>query len=888
MRVTTSLPRAARALLAALLGTPLALGGQTPAAPTPDSAALLRARGDSASALQTDAGRHEAIEWWTRAAMRYAGDGRRVEAGQMLHNVGRAYRVLGPPDSALHYYRRALAARRDAGDERGAAATLGAIGNIHADLGQADSALRYYREALSVQRATGDRRAEGVTLNNVGTAHREVGRADSALHYYRRALAALRAAGDRRAAEAQTLTNIGAVYADLGRRDSALAHYIRALAIRRELGDRSAAGGTLGNIGATFTDLGRPDSAVTYYREALDAYRAAGDRQGEGGTLNNLGTTYRALARPDSAMAAYVRALVLARARGDRRTEATALDNIGAMHADAGRADSALAHYGQALAIRREVGDRRGEGGTLANLGRLYLEDPRPGHRDLARAVGYLDSAAATFAGVRGDAGADANAISLAEDNRALFTRWALAWLARADSLGADVSARAALAVAERGRARALLGLLRRRGGRGTDGSLSGGDTRPGADLAAEADSLLAGLRGQGVAALSYLMAADTLIVWLALPSGELHVARAPLPRDTLAALVVAARAWLEAGDRVPTASSVAVRGSTARALVVAEAPVGPRATHAAASDAGPRALARLAALLLPVELRERFPSAGEMVVVPHGALALVPFGALPLGVASEPLGARYALRLAPSLASLAAAEARPASLTRSARARGATPGGALVVGDPVTPLVPSGLEGGTARLERLPAAAREARSVARQLGVRALTGIDATESAVWARVGTAAIVHLATHGVAFNSDARVRDSFVALAADSASDGLLTVGELLDDGALTLVADLVVLSACQTGLGNVTEAEGMVGLVRAFLGRGARSVLVSLWNVSDEATALLMERFYAHWLRDADRPSKAEALGRAQRDVRRTPGFSHPTYWAAFQLVGAR
>ena len=78
-----------------------------------------------------------------------------------------------------------------------------------------------------------------------------------------------------------------------------------------------------------------------------------------------------------------------------------------------------------------------------------------------------------------------------------------------------------------------------------------------------------------------------------------------------------------------------------------------------------------------------------------------------------------------------------------------------------------------------------------------------------------------------------------------------------------------------------------MGLQRAFLVKGARSVLVSLWKVSDEATALLMGRFYAHWLRDRDAPTKSEALRRAQHDVRMTRGFASPRFWAAFQLVGA-
>ena len=84
------------------------------------------------------------------------------------------------------------------------------------------------------------------------------------------------------------------------------------------------------------------------------------------------------------------------------------------------------------------------------------------------------------------------------------------------------------------------------------------------------------------------------------------------------------------------------------------------------------------------------------------------------------------------------------------------------------------------------------------------------------------------------------------------------------------------------------EAEGTVGFQRAFLAKGVRSVLVSLWSVSDEATRELMGAFYRHWMEDDDSPSKAEALRRAQRHVRSIDRFQHPRYWAAFQLVGAR
>src|SRR6185503_10503519 len=212
--------------------------------------------------------------------------------------------------------------------------------------------------------------------------------------------------------------------------------------------------------------------------------------------------------------------------------------------------------------------------------------------------------------------------------------------------------------------------------------------------------------------------------------------------------------------------------------------------------------------------------------------------------------------------------------VTARANAGGPTPGngrntvrrGALVVGNPTMPMVRS--PRGAVRLPALPAAGRESQWVAQALGVAPLMGRTATERAVRARMAGAPVIHLATHGFAYSADAKALDSFVAFAADSgadrAADGLLTVGEVIDD-APPLVAELVVLSACQTGLGNLRQAEGTVGLQRAFLAKGARSVLVSLWNVSDEATRVLMEAFYRHWL--GRRVGKADALRRAQEEV---------------------
>jgi CHAT domain-containing protein len=290
--------------------------------------------------------------------------------------------------------------------------------------------------------------------------------------------------------------------------------------------------------------------------------------------------------------------------------------------------------------------------------------------------------------------------------------------------------------------------------------------------------------------------------------------------------------------------------------------------------------LRSLSDALFPAPLRALLGSdsdIGEIVVIPDNVLALVPFAALPFGGNGEPFGARYRLRYAPSLTALIEAERRP--VTVGARGGGAAPN-ALVVGNPVMPEVRTAT-GAVERLSQLAGAEREAIAVAQKLGAPMLRGATASEAEVRERMPDAAVVHLATHGYAYADPARQRDSFIALAPGDGADGLLTVGEVID-APQPLRADLVVLSACQTALGTRTMSEGTVGLQRAFLARGARSVLVSLWNVSDVVTERLMVSFYTHWTAGA---SKAEALRAAQEEVRATN--PNPRYWAAFQLVGA-
>jgi CHAT domain-containing protein len=166
--------------------------------------------------------------------------------------------------------------------------------------------------------------------------------------------------------------------------------------------------------------------------------------------------------------------------------------------------------------------------------------------------------------------------------------------------------------------------------------------------------------------------------------------------------------------------------------------------------------------------------------------------------------------------------------------------------------------------------------------GARVLAGADFTEERIPAVVREARYVHFATHAVLdrrFPLDSALVTS--APARPGAGNGLLQAWEVF--ARIRLQADLVTLSACETGLGRELGGEGLVGLARAFHFAGARSVLASLWAVSDRSSAELMARFYA---RLRAREPAAEALRAAQRELRARPETSHPYHWAGFALSG--
>ncbi len=245
---------------------------------------------------------------------------------------------------------------------------------------------------------------------------------------------------------------------------------------------------------------------------------------------------------------------------------------------------------------------------------------------------------------------------------------------------------------------------------------------------------------------------------------------------------------------------------------------------------------------------------ARKLIVVAHGPLHYLPFNALHDGQGY--LIERYSLRMLPSASVLKYLRTQPVPKQ----------GDILAFGNP---------DLGNPKFD-LAYAQAEAIAVTRNRPKsRVLLRKDANETAFRQYGGAFRYLHFATHGE-FNADAPLKSALL-LARDEQSDGLLTVDKLY---SLRLDADLVTLSACETGLGKIANGDDVVGLTRGFLYAGASTIVASLWQVDDQATSYLMTRFYDN----LERTDKREALRSAQLDTRKK--YAHPYYWAAFQLTG--
>jgi CHAT domain-containing protein/tetratricopeptide (TPR) repeat protein len=838
-----------------------------------------------------------------------------------LDRLGSVLDFEGQIGAGGERHRSALEIARGMDDQATVASVLASIGHEHWRQSEYDAALDVLRQAEAIQDAIGDRSNLARTLVFIGRVHFKRAEYSTAKSYHLRALALLTSRADRRWASI-ALEDLGDVALEQGFFAEALDAFERSLDVRRELGD---SGGEVYMLNV----IGRVYLQQQAYREALGWHARALARSDEGDTLPSralvlyhMGIAYDGLRDPSKALDFYGQALALKERLGDRRQQAWIRGRMGDAHFMQREYDAALREYRRAVAIWQEIGDARGAATGLSNAARASLEfgDYETAidlFRQATRLLGVSQPAfeATALAGIaRAYAASGDEPRALEHARRAVershdapdTARWAtlrtLGGIERQfGNLGAALDhylesvavieslrerlipssgvradflegkqavyseaieilielgrVEQALEMAERSRTRAFLDLLA-----GRDVT-----TRPGDGAAPPFTTAQARreARKRNATVVEYFSTAERLIIWVIAPDGSIDARSSKVSRAKLTALVGAVR---------PRFDSTATRSQ-----------VEPPATHLL--QALHRVLIEPIADLLPKE------ADGLVTIVPHGPLFLVSFAAL-LDANGRYFVERHTLNYSPSIGVL-----RYTQRNRDRVLDTGTPR-LLIVGNPEMPLSPGTLE----PLARLPGAEIEADAIRRLYSdpnVIALTGSQARERTVRELAPVRTIVHLATHAVVFD-DEPLR-SFLALAPDSPAkraardpdgDGLLTVAEAF---GLDLHADLVTLSACNTGLGRIS-GEGVEGLSRAFIYAGAASVLVSLWPVADTVATTQMTEFYGRL--SATRTTKAAALAAAQRHLIEAlrdgkitslsgrPLDETPLLWAPFVLVG--
>lgn len=310
---------------------------------------------------------HKALEYLQRALALFQAIEDRAGELKTLTNIGKVYYELGRHSEALEYYEKALPVMNEIGDLSEKDEILNGIGGLYSALGHKQKALKYLKKALQIIQSVGNRPGEGTLLNNIGKVYSDLGQIGKALEYYERAMLIQQEVGDR-AGEARTLNNIGRIYTVLRQKQKALDYFEKALVAERATGYREGEATTLNNIGLLYIEFGQSRKALEYFQKSLPLIRSVGNNVWEASILNNIGGLYDELGQKRKALEYYKKALPLRQTVRDRDGEAVTLNNIGAAYLALDQRHIALDYFLKSLVISQLVEDRDGEARVLNNL----------------------------------------------------------------------------------------------------------------------------------------------------------------------------------------------------------------------------------------------------------------------------------------------------------------------------------------------------------------------------------------------------------------------------------------------------------------------------------------------------------------------------------------
>ena len=847
-----------------------------------------------------------ALEHYRKSLKLWEEVGNKTETVFALQDIATAHTRQGDYDSATESYQEILKLHEDSGDRAGIASSLLRIGFTYQEQGDLGPAMEYYRRGLKLNEELENKVGIADGLEGVGIVHYRQGDLSRAMECHQRSLTLREALRDK-AGVAGAMNQIGYVHFLQGDYDIAAEYYQKSLKLSEELGRKADAAVVHQSLGILHARWGNYALALEYHRRALAQFEILGHKAGIANTLLPIGSVH--LHKGDYRLASeyYQKALTQFEASGNKWGVAVALKNFAHLHEARGDHAKALEVAGRAAAIAREIGgdELLIYSQTAAGMAYRALDEPVQARQSFDEAIAAVERMRAKVSGGE-------------QEHQRFFESKTSPYLEMVGLLVAQNRPGEALAYAERAKARVLLDVLS--GGRADvtkamTAQEQEQERKQQVDLAAINTQLsgaahssqpdqarLAELRERlRKARLGYEAFQTSL--YAAHP--ELRVQRGEAKTVTLE----------ETAELLPDAQSAlleyVVTDERTYLFVMSK------------GDGNKQGAVNLKAYTLPIKRKELAdhvaafrqqlakrdltfrPAASKLydlllkpaqaelqgkqtlVIVPDGALWELPFQAL------QSARGRYfvedhALSYAPSLTVL-----REMSKLRRRRADGsATFTTLLAIGNPYL---------GNETVERvklihrneklgpLPEAEREVKTLGQLYGAarsQVYVGAEAREDRVKAGAGRFGVLHVATHGIL--NDASPMYSQVVLAqsaGDAGEDGLLEAWEIMK---LDLKADLVVLSACETGRGRVGAGEGVIGLTWALFVAGSPVTVVSQWKVESASTTALMLEFHRN-LQSKIRKSQvstAKALQGAALKMLRRSEHRHPFYWAGFVVVG--
>jgi CHAT domain-containing protein/tetratricopeptide (TPR) repeat protein len=819
----------------------------------------------------------------TEAAEMFRQKGRRLEQALVLNHLGEVRFRLGDWAASVEAHQESLPLFRELGMTWMEASALNGLGNARAILGEVKVAMASYREAQEKARQAEDAREQALALFGIGDVLIYQGDHAAALDALEDSLRLAEQAGDAQT-RAACLTRIADLDQRQGNLDQARARLEQALA--SEGLNRNSSGIAWNSLGTVHLLSGRIEEAGASYRQALALFHETGNRPAKAYALLNFGRYFYEKGDFRKSVALHDEAAVLFRTLENRRGEAST--EFGAARALHDLGDYAAAHdrlervFSQVETLRSESDGLDLRTSFLATrqhyfellidvLVHRHEQEKEAGYDKLALIANERRKARGLLDLLAGKIDRDAVDPELAERERSLqdkITALEQEIMDRQDQDDAENQIES-LEKQQRGLLRQLedvRGSLRQRSPRY-------------ASLTQPEPLDLNGIRervmDKNSTLLVYSLGRERSFLWCLQGDGKLTLHILPVATALEDAAQQVHRAWSEPGGR---------------------------------GVAGNRWAARLSHdLLEPVT---ELLTTRRLVIVADGALQYVPFAALPDprtlsrpdGAAPDPLVKNHVIVHLPSVSVLA-------TLRKENRNRQPRFKDIAIIADPVfgpddprvrrrgvdtapapellADLRRSSADLGIDRFHRLPFTSAEA-DVIRE-GIPPLMrhealGFEASHEFVMGEtLQDYKILHFATHGLLNSKHPDLSGLVLSLVDEEGNPrrGFLLAHEIY---SLDLPAELVVLSACETGLGRDVRGEGMIGLTRSFMYAGAPRLVVSLWKVDDRGTSELMKRFY-RILFEAD-VSPAKALRCAQISMIDDPRWSSPYYWAPFIYQG--